>query len=51
MHYKGFTITVENYIYRVVVVRNKTFATFGDACKEVDRIEADFQAIIHQINS
>lgn len=39
LHYKGYEIIVENYIYKLAINRAVSFLTMDDVKKEIDRIE------------
>lgn len=41
LYYKGYTVIVENYIYKLALVPNKWFLSFRDIIKEIDRIEEE----------
>ena len=40
MHYGGYTIIVENYLYMLYLDRTKKYLTFQDIINVIDRIEA-----------
>lgn len=41
LYYKGYTISVDNYMYRIVMFPFKCFIRLSDCHKEIDRIEKD----------
>jgi hypothetical protein len=49
LHYKGFTIVVENWIYRLAVNPLKKFLSMNEIKAEVDRIEKNFQTTMKSI--
>lgn len=49
LHYKGYTITVENYLYRIKLQPGNVYLTFSDAMKAVDRIDDATEATINKI--
>jgi hypothetical protein len=49
LHYKGFQINVENWIYWLAVNPSKKFLSMNEVKAEVERIETDFQTTMKSI--
>lgn len=49
LHYKGYAIIVENYIYKLDINRTKSFLTMKEIMNHIDRIETGFDDVIRKL--
>ena len=49
LHYKGYTICVENYIYKLKISPYQHFLTMTDIKNHIDKIENNFNQIMNRI--
>ena len=49
LHYKGYTICVENYIYKLQINPYQTFITMTDIKNHIDKIENNINQVVNRI--
>jgi hypothetical protein len=47
--YKGYTIVVENYIYKLAIDPTKTFITLDDMMGHIDNMENRFENVMSKL--
>ena len=51
LHFRGYTIIVENYIYKLQVNPSRKFLTMKDIMNEIDNIEKGFNSVMDKLKT